>query len=309
VVPSATETTAITFQYDPPNAFAPQTVLVAVPPVPGQDWTTETLRHVLVETLDLAKLRAVDPALLGAAAQYLPALYVPFNTADDAVSTDFAPLTVVTQPALPWTNGGMDLSLAAPPPNATVGRRLRVSGSIAPFGGTIGPVQVQFGVDGPTVQATVAGSAWAWQGLIPNAVRPGQSFQLIVSASGSAVSSGSGATPQTTPVGARAVIDVTLENVVPVLTVDPLPSPATVTQAPLAVTLSGSVAEGAGAPYATPQVKLRVGGGALTALAVTQGRWSVPLSLPLGDSIVTVQASDAFGSVTTVQRTITVVAG
>jgi hypothetical protein len=48
---------------------------------------------VLVETLDLAKLRAVDPSRLGAAAQYLPALYVPFNAADDAVSTDFAPLT------------------------------------------------------------------------------------------------------------------------------------------------------------------------------------------------------------------------
>lgn len=93
VVPNKNETTALTFQFDPPNAFAPQTVLIAVPPVPGQDWTTETVWRVLVETLDLAKLRAVDPSLLGAAAQYLPALYVPFNSADDAVSTDFAPLT------------------------------------------------------------------------------------------------------------------------------------------------------------------------------------------------------------------------
>ncbi|MEP6729177.1 MAG: hypothetical protein ABJE10_01000 [bacterium] len=94
VVPNRNETTAITFQFDPPNSFAPQNVLIAVPPVPGQDWTTETLRQVLVETLDLAKLRAVDSALLGAAAQYLPALYVPFNSEDDAVSTDFASLTV-----------------------------------------------------------------------------------------------------------------------------------------------------------------------------------------------------------------------
>lgn len=93
VVPNATETTALTFQFDPPNAVAPQNVLVAVPPVPGQDWTTESLRRVLVETLDLAKLRAVDTSRLGAAAQYLPALYVPFNVADAAVSTDFAPLT------------------------------------------------------------------------------------------------------------------------------------------------------------------------------------------------------------------------
>jgi hypothetical protein len=93
VVPSKEEMTALTFQFDPPNSFAPQNVLVAVPPVPGQDWTTETLRRVLMETLDLAKLRAVDTSLLGVAAQYLPALYVPFNAADDAVSTDFTSLT------------------------------------------------------------------------------------------------------------------------------------------------------------------------------------------------------------------------
>ena len=92
-VPSRQETTALTFQYDPPNAVAPQNILIAVPPVSGQDWTVETLRHALAETLDLGKLRAVDPNLLGAAAQYLPAFYVPFNAADAAVSTDFAPLT------------------------------------------------------------------------------------------------------------------------------------------------------------------------------------------------------------------------
>jgi len=92
VVPNKVETTALTFQYDPPNAFAPQSVLIAVPPVPGQAWTTETLRRVLVETLDLAKLRGAEPSLLGAAAQYLPALYIPFNVNDDAVSTDFLPL-------------------------------------------------------------------------------------------------------------------------------------------------------------------------------------------------------------------------
>jgi hypothetical protein len=93
VVPAKEETTALAFQFNPPNAFPPQNILIAVPPMPGQDWTTETLRRVLMETLDLAKLHSVDPSLLGAAAQYLPALYVPFNTNDGAVSTDFTPLT------------------------------------------------------------------------------------------------------------------------------------------------------------------------------------------------------------------------
>ena len=93
IVPNATETMAVTFQFDPPNAFAPQNILVAAPPVAGQDWSTENLRQVLVETLDLAKLRAIDPSLLGSAAQYLPGVYIPFNLADHAVSTDFTPLT------------------------------------------------------------------------------------------------------------------------------------------------------------------------------------------------------------------------
>lgn len=93
IVPNAKETTGLAFQFNPPDAVAPQNVLVAVPPVPGADWTTETVRGVLMETLDLAKLRGVDASLLGAASQYLPALYVPFNIDDDAVSTNFASLT------------------------------------------------------------------------------------------------------------------------------------------------------------------------------------------------------------------------
>jgi len=93
VVPSSQETSAITFQFDTPGACAPQTLLLAVPPVAGQDWTAETLRHVLMESLDLGKLRAVDRSCLGAVEQALPGLYLAFNAADDAVSTDFKSLT------------------------------------------------------------------------------------------------------------------------------------------------------------------------------------------------------------------------
>ena len=93
IVPSREETTAITFQYNPPDACAPQTVLLAVPPVPGEDWTVASLQRVLAETLDLAKLRAVDSDALSECGQFLPALCFAFNAKDDAVSTDFAPLT------------------------------------------------------------------------------------------------------------------------------------------------------------------------------------------------------------------------
>jgi hypothetical protein len=93
VVPSREETTAIAFQYNPPDACAPQTVLLAVPPVPGEDWTVASLHRVLAETLDLAKLRVVDSDALAECGQFLPALCLAFNAKDDAVSTDFAPLT------------------------------------------------------------------------------------------------------------------------------------------------------------------------------------------------------------------------
>ena len=92
-VPNTRETTAVTFQFDPPDACVPQCVLLAVPPVPGADWIADTLRQVLEETLDLARLRAVDAETLGELAQYVPALCLAFNTKDDAVSTDFAALT------------------------------------------------------------------------------------------------------------------------------------------------------------------------------------------------------------------------
>lgn len=93
VVPSRLETTALAFQFNPPDACAPQAILLAVPPVPGKPWTAWDLQRVLLETLELAKLRAVDPQSLGELAQYLPALYFGFNEAKAVVSTDFAPLT------------------------------------------------------------------------------------------------------------------------------------------------------------------------------------------------------------------------
>ena len=92
VVPSATETTGIALQYDQPNAAPPQAILLAVPPDLAAPWTVWSLQQVLLETLDLARIRAVDPDALGEAGQYLPALYLAYNTASGAVSSDFAAL-------------------------------------------------------------------------------------------------------------------------------------------------------------------------------------------------------------------------
>jgi len=92
LVPSRTETTGIAFRHDPPDAAAPQAILLAVPPVIGEPWTVGRLNRVLLETLELLRIRAVDPQTLGDLGHYLPATYLAFNINGDAVSSDLNPL-------------------------------------------------------------------------------------------------------------------------------------------------------------------------------------------------------------------------
>jgi hypothetical protein len=107
VVPSATETTAITFQHNAPDSRAPQTMLLAVPPVTGQPWSAIQMHQLLLDTLTLAQIRAVDAEALdtaalnpvtgaqavGEVAHFLPALYWPVNVDGDAPSPEFKKLT------------------------------------------------------------------------------------------------------------------------------------------------------------------------------------------------------------------------
>src|SRR4029077_19233865 len=53
-------------------------------------------------------------------------------------------------------------------------------------------------------------------------------------------------------------------------------------------------------------VQFQLGDGPPTDLHIDQETWSMPLSLPPGDHPVTVQASDAFASVTTCRTTLPV---
>jgi hypothetical protein len=87
LIPARTEDTAIAFHYDDPGAEAAQTVLIAVPPTQALNWDLSTLLDTLNETLDLAKMRAVDGELVPMG-QLLPAIYLATNPSNDAVSTD-----------------------------------------------------------------------------------------------------------------------------------------------------------------------------------------------------------------------------
>ncbi len=93
VVPNARETTGIVFQYNQPDAAPPQSILIAVPPDLSKAWNVWTLQQVLLDTLDLAMLRAVDPHSMGELGHFVPALYFAANPAGDTISADFSPLT------------------------------------------------------------------------------------------------------------------------------------------------------------------------------------------------------------------------
>jgi hypothetical protein len=87
IVPRRVEDTAVAFHYDDPGAEAAQAVLVAVPPTQAAAWDLASLLDTLNETLDLAKVRAVDGELLPLG-QLLPAIYLAANLRQDTVSTD-----------------------------------------------------------------------------------------------------------------------------------------------------------------------------------------------------------------------------
>jgi hypothetical protein len=92
VVPAAQQITGLSFHYDDPIARAPQAILIAVQPNDFAEWTFEAVEGSVLEALDLAKLRAVDPDALGALGHYLPALYFAYNAGapqTEAVSVDF----------------------------------------------------------------------------------------------------------------------------------------------------------------------------------------------------------------------------
>jgi hypothetical protein len=90
-IPLPMENTGVALHYEAPRSQPAQAVLVAVPPTAAPGWDYETLVEIVGETLDLAKVRAVDPSLLGDLAQLLPAIYLPMNLGGEVVATNLAP--------------------------------------------------------------------------------------------------------------------------------------------------------------------------------------------------------------------------
>jgi hypothetical protein len=93
-VPSKTVDVGVAFHSESPAAEAPQAVLIAVPPkimeseTEKWEWSMDELFAVVSQTLDLAKIRALDLSNIDEG-QYLPATLMAYSNEIATVSTDF----------------------------------------------------------------------------------------------------------------------------------------------------------------------------------------------------------------------------
>jgi hypothetical protein len=96
IIPNAVETTGIAFNYNQPNAMAPQSLLLAVTPEITGHWKWENLVFTLMDTLEMAKNRAVEPDHLdqSALSHILPGIMAEVAPPQSAGMGDTNPLGV-----------------------------------------------------------------------------------------------------------------------------------------------------------------------------------------------------------------------
>ena len=84
--------TGITFHHDRPNCEAPQAMLLVTPSEFRGSWQWEDLVDALNETLDLAKLRAIEPSSIDrtAYAPFLPATIMASQVAQLTIAANLA---------------------------------------------------------------------------------------------------------------------------------------------------------------------------------------------------------------------------
>ena len=92
VVPGERETTGVAFNYDRPDSEPPQTMLLVTPPRFRGGWRWDDLVAALHETIDLARLRCVEPTAIDATpyAQLLPATVMAATVREVSISTNLA---------------------------------------------------------------------------------------------------------------------------------------------------------------------------------------------------------------------------
>jgi hypothetical protein len=91
--PKRREMTGISFHYDQPNSMPLQSLLLAIPPAGRRHWTWDDLVRIIRDTIESAKLRAVEPDMIDKVeglTTLLPATMAEFNTTEGAISLDYS---------------------------------------------------------------------------------------------------------------------------------------------------------------------------------------------------------------------------
>jgi len=90
VIPGATETTGIAFNYDRPNCEPPQSWLHALPALRNGTWSWDELVGAVIDALDAAKRRAIEPVHVDATAYswFLPATTSAYTYPEISISNN-----------------------------------------------------------------------------------------------------------------------------------------------------------------------------------------------------------------------------
>ena len=96
IVPGETETSGVAFHFDQPSTSAPNMIVLGVHPGDRPTWDVDTLLDTVRETIELARIRAVDPEVLRWVGRFLPAIYIADNRRGDTPAIDFRPLVGAT---------------------------------------------------------------------------------------------------------------------------------------------------------------------------------------------------------------------
>jgi len=109
-VPNDKEISGVSFNYDQPNASAPNAILVAVEPTGAAQWSWDTMLGIISNTFDRAKTRAVEPAHIlehPALDTLIPMTVANFDLRDANISLDY--LTVSDHFIKAMANANLEL--------------------------------------------------------------------------------------------------------------------------------------------------------------------------------------------------------
>jgi hypothetical protein len=76
-VPRRTQTTGVALHYDSPASRPPQSLLLAVTPDDATPWSFDLVVDTLLQVLEDARMRAVNPQTLPAYGHHLPLIFSP----------------------------------------------------------------------------------------------------------------------------------------------------------------------------------------------------------------------------------------